>query len=106
MSAYMSGGQEAAACKKTLMIQMIAKRRTFLWPSKEGSPMRARRASSLRALGFVCLYTWGFGSVVASAHQSPAACTGNSLVVNLSRSRSAVLNGDAVTYYVSFSNID
>src|SRR5690348_6711477 len=72
------------------------------------APTSARGCANLRrrSLAIMALYAWVFGAVAAQAHQSPATCNGNGVVLNLSRSPASVLVGGTVTYHVSIGNLD
>ncbi len=70
--------------------------------------MNGRQISKLRkrSMAIASLYIWMFGAVAAYAHQSPANCNGNGVVLNMARSPSTVLVGGTVTYNLSIANVD
>src|SRR5262245_57301908 len=56
-------------------------------------------------LAIVGLYLWVFGVVSASAHVSPANCSGNTVALSMNRSPNPVVQGNVVTYNVGISNV-
>src|SRR5262252_5862442 len=70
--------------------------------------MNGRRIWGLRkkSVAALSVYVWLFGAVAAYAHQSPANCNGNGVVLNMSRSPASVLVGGTVTYNFSIANLD
>src|SRR5215471_4545851 len=63
-------------------------------------PKRSIRLLAALLVGMVALA----GGQMAWAHQSPAACTGNLLNVGLLKDKTAINNGDTVTFTVTIEN--